>query len=193
VRPVEDILANHLEADEKLIWSGAPKQGVRLQASDAFTIPFSIFWAGFAFFWEAGVLGLVHLGSANHRQTAPPAFMAIWGIPFCLIGLYMLVGRFFYDAALRKKTLYAVTDRRLIVLKNLGTFNLTSFDLRSTTNINLTERADGSGDILFGATTPVTMFNSGSNRRVQIPGFYLLPNAREIFWLIRNEQAADGH
>jgi len=200
-----DLVANPIESrldpGEKLLWTGQPKQGVRLQPQDAFMIPFSLMWGGFAIFWEAGVLGLIHLNGNHRAQASPPLFMAIWGIPFVLIGLYMIFGRFFFDAALRKKTFYAVTDRRLIILKNLFRFDLASFDLDSASNLNLSERSDGSGDILFGAPSPMA-YSAGagwpqSRRGYQVPGFYLLPNAREIFGLVRDAQAAarhgDGH
>src|SRR5476649_1583398 len=107
-------LDSYLDPSERLLWSGQPKQGLRLQASDAMMIPFSLMWGGFAIFWEANALGLVQ---TNGHQTTPPIFMAIWGIPFVLVGLYMIAGRFFIDAMTRGKTWYAVTDQRLLVVK----------------------------------------------------------------------------
>ncbi len=158
-------------------------------------IPFSLMWGGFAIFWEAAVLGLVPL-SGMHPHNKPPLFFALWGVPFVFVGLYLIVGRFFYDAAMRNKTYYAVTNRRLIILKNLFTFNLASFDLVSSANLNLTERSDGSGDILFGTPGPMQwMAASGwpSARGARVPGFYLVADARRIFSLIREAQSAARH
>ena len=36
-----------------------------------------------------------------------------------LLGLHLLAGRFVYDAARRKRTLYALTDRRFLILSGL--------------------------------------------------------------------------
>ena len=93
-------LDSYLDPGEKLLWSGQPKQGMRLQAGDAFMIPFSLLWGGFAIFWEIAALGI---GFSPHGRAATtakePNFIAyifpLWGIPFVLMGLYMIFGRFF--------------------------------------------------------------------------------------------------
>ena len=186
-------LDRYLDPGEKLVWSGQPKQGVRLQAFDLFLIPFSLVWAGFAFFWEATVLGLVPLQGGPTRDNHPPLFFALWGIPFCLIGLYFVVGRFFGDAASRRRTWYGVTDKRVIVLKSGFSTNINSIDYINLTNLNLVERKDNSGDILFGLPGPWgNMAGAGSwpssRRYPQTPGFYLLPQARTTYNLIRELQ-----
>ena len=183
----------YLDPGEQLVWSGRPKQGVRLQAGDVFLIPFSLMWGGFAFFWEASVLGLTSMTSHAAHGHQPPLFFALWGIPFCLVGLYMIFGRFFFDAYARGKTWYGVTDRRVIVLKSAFSTNISSFDYNNLTNLNLVERKDNSGDILFGLPGPWGNMGGGSgwpsSRRAPLtPGFYLLPQARTTYNLIRELQ-----
>ncbi len=188
-------LDSYLDPGEQLLWSGQPKQGVRLQAADAFMIPFSLVWGGFAFFWEASVLGLT---SFTSHQRVPvhsgvPIFMAIWGIPFCLVGLYIIFGRFFFDAYARNRTWYGITDRRVIVLKSSFNTNISSIDYINLTNLNLLERKDNSGDILFGLPGPWGSMAGASgwpsSRRYPLtPGFYLLPQARTVYNLIRELQ-----
>ena len=77
-------LREHLDPRESLLWTGQPKGGIVIRAGDAFMIPFSLMWAGFAFFWEFSVI-----------QSGAPFFFKLWGIPFVLIGLYIVIGRFF--------------------------------------------------------------------------------------------------
>jgi hypothetical protein len=188
-------LDSYLDPGETLLWSGQPKQGVRLQASDAALIPFSLMWGGFAFFWEASVLGLTPMTS-NHRvpvNSTAPAVMALWGIPFCLIGLHFIFGRFFSDAYSRSKTWYGVTDKRVLILKSAFSTILNSIDYMNLSNLNLLERKDNSGDVLF--ALPGQMVNwagegnwQRSRRTPQAPGFYLLPQARTVYNLIREQQ-----
>jgi hypothetical protein len=71
-------------------------------------VPFSLLWGGFAIFWEAGALGYC---------GGPSLFMVIWGVPFVLIGQYMIWGRFLYDAWLKRRTYYAITNKRLLIVQ----------------------------------------------------------------------------
>ncbi|MDV6330119.1 hypothetical protein [Asticcacaulis sp. 201] len=143
-------LRSELGRDEQLLWSGTPAQGVRFRMVDIFLVPFSVMWGGFALFWEATAFY-----QAGVRVSATPpyitgsefSFMTLWGIPFCLIGLYMIFGRFFVDAAARAKTAYAVTDRRIIITCGNSVQSLT---LNNLPQIELKTGANGRGSIIFG-------------------------------------------
>src|SRR6185437_8193931 len=92
-----------------------------LRPSDAYMIPFSLLWGGFAIFWEIGAL----------RTNGPNAvLMSIWGIPFVLAGLYLIVGRFFVDAGIRAKTFYGLTNHRAIIISGLFSRTINALALR---------------------------------------------------------------
>jgi hypothetical protein len=61
-----------------------------------------------------GVLGY---WGAGPKGGVPSIFMSLWGIPFVVIGQYMIWGRFFYDGWLKRRTYYAVTNRRALVVQ----------------------------------------------------------------------------
>jgi hypothetical protein len=75
-------------------------------------IPFSLLWGGFAIFWESGVLGFW-----GHGSKGAPLFFALWGVPFVVIGQYLIWGRFVYDGWLKRRTYYGFTNRRLVVVQ----------------------------------------------------------------------------
>jgi len=102
-----------LFSGETIYWSGQPNPRVIFHKEDVFLIPFSLLWGGFAIFWEAGATGFWGTG-ARHA----PFFFMLWGVPFVVLGQYLIWGRFFYDAWLKRRTHYAVTNRRVIVLQN---------------------------------------------------------------------------
>ncbi len=89
---VEMEVARELGSGEKIVWCGKPRTGLTLSPGDIIVIPFSILWCGFAIFWESSVI-----------STNAPFFFKLWGIPFVLVGLYMVIGRFFADAKAREK------------------------------------------------------------------------------------------
>jgi len=168
-------IAQVLDSGESLIWSGAPHRGLALRSSDAYMIPFSLLWGGFAIFWEAGVL----------RTNGPnTAFMSIWGIPFVLAGLYLIVGRFFVDAGIRAKTFYGLTNRRAIIISGLFSRTINSLPLRTLTDISLQERSDRSGTILLGRPQPYSSWGSGmrwpGGSQYSTPAFEMIPNAKTV-------------
>lgn len=132
-------LRAELQAGERLLWSGKPRAGVRLVAADTVMIPFSLLWGGFALYWEYTVID----------QGAPLLF-ALFGVPFVLLGLHLIVGRFLWDAYRRSRTYYGLTNRRILVLSAARTRRLRSLGLGSLPEVNLSERGDGSGTVWFG-------------------------------------------
>ena len=147
----DSVIQSELQPDERLLWSGQPIRGVRLSAADAFLIPFSILWGGFAIFWESVVI-------AQGR----PLFFALWGIPFVVIGLYLMFGRFWFDAAQRARTFYALTDRRIIIVSGVFSHSTRSLNLRTLSDITLTKKQNGSGTISFGPRNPMFAWWGGA-------------------------------
>jgi hypothetical protein len=172
-----------LEAGEQLIWSGQPRQGLVLRSSDAFMIPFSLLWGGFAIFWEATVI-----------WSGAPIFFMLWGVPFVLVGLHLIFGRFFTDARQRANTFYGVTNDRIIITSGKHVKRVQSLSLSTLGDISLEERADGSGTITFGTPNPFRRWGNvaawpgaGISRQAQ-PSFEMIPQAKKVYELIRSAQ-----
>ena len=51
-------IGDNLLPGEQILWSGGPADGVLFFPRDALLIPFSVFWLGFAIFWESSVVAL---------------------------------------------------------------------------------------------------------------------------------------
>ena len=136
-------LRQHLGQGESLTWTGRPRQGLTFRRSDLFLIPFSLLWCSFAIFWESAAIG-----------TSAPLFFKLWGIPFVLIGLYLVAGRFFFDAKKRARTAYGITQDRIIILSGFFQKSLKSVNIKSVSEISYKEDKDRSGTILFGPTDP---------------------------------------
>src|SRR5262249_56727596 len=108
--------------------AGHPRRGFMLVAADLLAIPMSLLWFGFAIFWERTALA-----------AQGPGFVALWGVPFVAMGLYIVFGRFFVDALRRGKTTYGLTSRRLILVSGIFSRQVKSIELASLGHISLTE------------------------------------------------------
>lgn len=126
----------YLGAGEIILWKGKPGRGNLVTTQEAFMIPFSIFWCGFAIFWEATAL----TGDA-------PLLFKLWGIPFVCVGLYMLFGRFIWTAYIRKRTAYVITNKKIIRARGN---KIDMLEAKNMPAARTTVFRDGSGTILFG-------------------------------------------
>jgi hypothetical protein len=129
----------HLVAGERLLWSGGPQRQPVFDGADAVAVPVSLVWCAFAIFWEFGVV-----------SSGGPIFMWIWGIPFIMFGVYLVVGRLVVRALQLRSTTYAVTNRRLIETIRRPRLRVTEAYLRNLPPPVVKIRDDGAiGSIAF--------------------------------------------
>ncbi|KPF91317.1 hypothetical protein IP87_21080 [beta proteobacterium AAP121] len=181
---IHDSIRAELAAGEQVIWSGQPKQGLKLLAADAFGIPFSLFFAGFSVFWMHGA-----------AQSGASLSFILFGLPFVLVGVYLVIARFFVEAKQRSTTFYAVTPERIIICSGLLSRTTKSLPLRTLQDLSLSEGSDGSGTITFGAQNPMasafgTMPGWPGTEQYLGPRFDLIPQARSVYESIRKAQAS---
>jgi hypothetical protein len=178
------VFTEHLLKGEKIAWWGQPAQGFLLTGRDGFMIPFSLMWGGFAIFWETSVL-----------STNAPIFMALWGVPFVLIGLYLIAGRFVVDAWIRRGMYYAVTDKRVLILRSGPFATFVAISLAQLPDTNLSESAGGRGTIRFGTAAPYLGnrgFSGWTPALDPTPQFIAIEDARRVFDHIQGAIAAAG-
>jgi hypothetical protein len=156
----------------------------------SFLFPSVFSGGGFAIVWE--IMALI----ATPKSHDPGVMIfPLFGLPFVLVGLYLIFGRFFVDAKMRARTYYGVTNERIIIINGLFSQQVKSLQLRTLTDISLTERSDGSGSIAFGPSLSPFFgsFSGGSwpgAGRYGPPSFDLLDNAKEVYDAIRRAQKA---
>lgn len=165
---------NRLLKGEKIVWSGQPSQGLLLTGQDWLLIPFSLLWGGFAIFWESSALA-----------TTSPVFVKLWGVPFLLIGLYLVAGRFLFDAWVRRRMRYAVTNKRILIFRSWPFSKMTALSLDHLPDLSLIESSDGRGTIRFGQQVPLWGrgggFSGWTPALDPTPQFIAIENARRVF------------
>jgi hypothetical protein len=98
-------LDSYLRPGEKLLWSGRPDPSVVFAPTDIIAVPFGVIWLGISLAWEAGV-----------GAVAAPTVFKLVGVPFVLVGVYLIVGRFFVRVVRKRRTVlrdhHRARDRR---------------------------------------------------------------------------------
>ncbi len=173
----DSVFSGRLLPGERILWSGRPAQGLLFTGRDAYLIPFSLAWCGFAVFWETAAGG-------GHA----PGFFMLWGAMFIAVGLYFVAGRFLTDAWIRRGMAYAVTDRRALIARPRPFGSLTAVSLDRLADARLTEGSGGRGTIRFGPATTIFPGQAGgvwSPALDPTPQFLAIDDARSVFDLIQ--------
>jgi hypothetical protein len=173
----ERIIEAELSSGESVLWSGKPSQKVIFHKSDLFLVPLSLMWGGFTLFWEFGV-----------SSTGGPSFMSLGGIPFVLVGQYLIWGRFLVTAWQKKRILYVLTNRRALVIVRPPQARTIAATLRSISTVQKEIRADGFGTITFGSA-PIAAYGFGNRQQswnglqlhTGVPVFVDIESAAEVF------------
>jgi hypothetical protein len=170
-----------LLAGERLLWAGRPKRGLILRWADLYVVPLSLLWGG---------LMLVEWG----RLLEDPAFSdAVVAVPVALLTLYLVPGRFLIDAFLRARIHYAVTSRRILILRGGPFASLSSVELDYLPMLDLKERA-ARGTIVFDPGEERSTWR-GEGLGHLIPAlrketrFYRIEQPRLVYDLIQKEAA----
>jgi hypothetical protein len=188
--PIDSLLSS----GEKVIWTGMPPRSLLvLHMADLFIVPFFVVWTGFACFWELSVLAIFLENGGN--LASPAIIMPLFGLPFVGIGFFMLGGRFIGDALVRRRTFYALTDRRVLLVTGLRGQSVTTLPLEKIDNVGLTLHRNGRGTITFGGSPDVARFGSvtvytGSrgNSPGSMPAFDHIADPKKAYDLVLKAQ-----
>jgi hypothetical protein len=177
-----DPFQGRLLPGERIAWRGTAGRGILFTPRDLFLIPFSLAWCGFAIFW-----------TVTATRGRAPDFFTLWGSMFICFGVYFVAGRFLVDAWVRRGTVYAVTDRRILILRGAPFGKFIALALSQLPDISLSERRGGRGTIRFGAE-----MSMANNRSAGIwspaldatPQFIAIEDARRVFDLVQRANQA---
>lgn len=152
--------------EEHVMWHGKPNPDKHFSKSDIIMIPFSLLWGGFALYWNISVW-----------MINAPLFFKLFGIPFLFAGLYIIFGRFIHKAYIKKRTHYALTNKRLLIKDGRG--SITTQNIKSIQGERMTVDNDGVGTITFGVM-PQSWNVFTMNRNI-VPTFQDINGCRNVY------------
>jgi hypothetical protein len=180
-----DKINTELLSGENILWQGKPDQKMVFTKSDILLIPFSLLWGGFALFWEANVLGIGIIPNKAPGDVFLP--FALFGIPFVLMGLYFIFGRFVYKNYMKSMTDYFVTNQRILISsKN----TIRTIELKSINSTTKRINSNGQGSITFGELGSYQLYaNTGMDffMKGQAPiAFYDIDRVEDVYRMIQD-------
>jgi hypothetical protein len=135
-RAYEEI-RQQLHGHERLLWTGYPRRGILTRLSQGQKL---VIYPLVALVVLA--LALITFGAITHANVGALLFLAFaWFITYAAVGTKLV------DALRRQFTVYALTNRRAIVISGISDRTVRSVYLDKMTTIELFERADHIGTI----------------------------------------------
>lgn len=186
-----------LEKGEVILWQGRPNGALNFSGVWGPQTLFALLFTGFSLFWMVmaySMTGGMNDSAGRVIHIVFPAF----GLPFLLIGLYLLLGRFWADARRRRASHYTLTNRAAYIGVQTGkTRRLDRYAIDAKTRMTLEEGALGT--VWFARQTHVMPRHAprigrarsrigGATQTTETIGFERIPDARTVFALMRQVQ-----
>lgn len=175
-----DVVAREFQG-EPMLWVGRPS------ASRTFVLAmgiwlFAVPWTAFSLGWEYMALQAWHSGkpSSGGTQAVVGIIAPLFGLPFVLVGLGMMLAPFWMWIKARK-TIYVVSERRFACLTIGRSLSVKSFARGSIVRTERSERHDGSGTLKV--VTGVALDGDG-DRKEQTETLYGIADVRKVERLI---------
>jgi len=170
---MQDIVDQELNDGEQLLWSSQPSVSRAVIKS----LPLVVF----ALIWIA-IPSAIAFGMYNEYQQGKevPAMAFVMVSVFLVIGLLMLSPSF-WAARKAKKTVYAITNNRAIMIKKGFSIDIQSFGPDKLRDIIKRLRSNGSGDLVFERTVSYHRNSKGRMReKVKEIGFFGIERVNEV-------------
>ncbi len=133
----DSIFRKYLRGGEEIIWSGQPVSG-KLPTRQTLPVAFfGLFFLGFSIFWMVMAVG--HAGG----------YFALFGVPFVLIGAYIVFGRLGKGTKFQDNTFYALTSERLLICSTQNGETLNEMSLNKIPFIQINKNLDNTGTLIF--------------------------------------------
>ncbi len=181
------IIRQNLTADENLLWTGKPgKRRIKdvLNLSTLFLIAFSTVWIGMVLFASVTTAIGTIFEIVNEESSLAELLTLLFFIPFYLGGA-LLIGTLCVALRGEKNVLYALTDRRVLILKvQKKRVKCTAYQLTGLNRIQIETAADGSGTIFFEPTDDRSTASLNSESDKWERSFQRIPDVQRIYQMI---------
>lgn len=168
----------YLDAGERVLWTGAPRPGLRVRPRNLLLSAFGVPFLGFALFWVWMASGAM---SAPGEAAAIGMVFPLFGLPFVAVGLYLVAGQYVWEAYVRGRTRYALTNRRALIATNAFRRSLKSWPIDRNAPVEFAPHEKGD-DIYFAEKVEVGRRSTTTTKI----GFEGIDEGERVYKLIRD-------
>ncbi len=189
----DDSIADRIRllTGERLLWSDRPRQGFVWRGRDLGLVPLGLGWC---------VLVVVRTVQSWHEASSFP--VRLLGLVALAAGLWLVLGRPIVDRCVRARTIYGITDRRVVELREGQEGGCWSVGVHDLEPIELTVHRDGTATIEYGPDEgnerEMRFLPAGSSWWPDLrPRLEMVPNGAYVYRLLcdaasGNAVAVDG-
>lgn len=176
-------------AGEPILWASQPSPRLAFWQAALLWL-FAVPWTAFSLAWEGTALAALFASEPGQKPDGVGAVLVwvfpVFGLPFVLIGLWMMV-RPFLEARKARHTVHVLTEARLITAVLGDTLSIKSIDLRRVFDITRVEKPDGSGTMTFA----LGGYRDSDDHKYERSEVWLgIPNIRDLDLKFRQAAAA---
>ncbi len=169
---------------ERLLWSDRPQQGFVWRTRDLVLVPLGLGWSG-----------LVLLRSLQTWDVASSFPVRLLSLVALAAGLWLAVGRLLVDRHVRSRTIYGITDRRVVELRDGQDGSGWSVGIHDLDPIEVTAHRNGSATIEYGPDEgnerELRLLPAGSSWWPDLrPRLEMVPNGAWVYRLLCDTAAS---
>ena len=150
-----DIFKRHLLKEEKILWSGKPNVNRLFSKKDAYSIFVGIGFIVSSLAWI--VNGIRYMSGLKVEKNIRPdqgSVFVLLGLLVTLLGIYQIIGKPIRRKRKKEKTLYVVTNKRLLILEVRSRERMISKYISQINKVDVITSENGIGTIEFGENYP---------------------------------------
>ena len=168
----------YLGADEAILWCDKPKKLFVFTMSEVFTTLFGIVWLAFSMFW---VISAYFATSGTDDAVA--RIFTLFGLPFVLIGLYLVIFRHIFSVISRRKTIYALTSKRAVIVHTGRREYMQEFKYKDISNIRIKSDENDLGSIIF-LSSPIHYHRGTGKYANSTSGFFGICDVKKVYKIL---------
>ena len=166
---------HYLDTNEDVLWCDKPVKKLVFTSADIFTTLFGVVWLSFSVFWIVSAYFAIEASDGSFK------LFPLFGVPFVLVGLYLLFFRHFVSLIKRKNMVYALTNKRAMIVHTGKRKYVQEYRYENISNIQMKCDDNDVGSIFF--LTGEIRYNNGRSYS-STSGIFGIKDTKKVYKIL---------